>query len=66
MSDNEIIVSIEPELLDFETRHRALGNVDNCKPWQLPHGGLINGHKIGKSTALQLAMSRAGAGCCHD
>lgn len=45
MSDNEVIVTIESGLLDFETTRNALGNVANSKPWQLPRAGLISGHK---------------------
>jgi hypothetical protein len=38
MSDNEVIVTIEPELLDFVTTRNAvgnIGNIGNSKPWQL-------------------------------
>jgi hypothetical protein len=56
MSDNEVIVTIESGLLDFETTRKALGNVANSKPWQLPRAGLISGHKIGKPIVLPPAI----------
>jgi hypothetical protein len=62
MSDNEVIVTIEPELLDFETTHKAPGDVGNSKPSRLPPAELTNGHKIRRFTVLRLALSRAGAG----
>lgn len=41
MSNSEIIVTIEPELLDFEMTRKALGSVGNSKPWQLLRAGFI-------------------------
>jgi hypothetical protein len=62
MSDNEVIVTIESGLLDFETTRKALGNVASSKPWQLRRAGLISGHKIGNSTVLQPAIRHTEAG----
>jgi hypothetical protein len=45
MSDNEVIVTIEPELLDFVTTRKAVGDIGNSKPWQLlrhPGAALIS------------------------
>jgi hypothetical protein len=59
MSDNEVIVTIEPELLDFETTHKAPGDVGNSKPSRLPPR-LISPQKI------RLPQLSTASACCHD
>jgi hypothetical protein len=59
MSDEvEVVVTIEPDFLDFQTAFKALGNVGRGEWWQLVQVGLINGAKIGERTVLQLAQVR--------
>jgi hypothetical protein len=48
----EVIETIEPDYLDFETVCQALGNVGKGKRQQLVHVGTINGHKIGERTVF--------------
>jgi hypothetical protein len=59
MSDNEVIVTIEPALLDFETTHKAPGDVGNRKPSRLP-SRLISVKKI------RLPQLSTASACCHE
>ena len=59
----EVIATIEPEFLGFETARKALGNVGKGELWQLLHVGLINGQKISERTVFGRRKCGGSASC---